>query len=155
MGNPLSKCCGKDTTVASKSTTPLNEGNGTDTSSVQGGSNTTVKDGNAVTRLSKRVSTLISAPFGPKVLSLEEKVDELSLTKEQKKALLKNKIPPGEIKGLTIGVDAGGMGIIHLAEWKGQKVAIKEASDHVISKEVSSRALYRILSVLVSCHLTH
>ncbi|ORZ07979.1 kinase-like domain-containing protein [Lobosporangium transversale] len=28
------------------------------------------------------------------------------------------------------------MGIIHVAEWKGIKVAIKEASDHVISKEV-------------------
>ncbi|KAI8350711.1 kinase-like domain-containing protein [Mortierella sp. GBAus27b] len=136
MGNPLSKCCGRDTTASSKSTTPPNDGNGTETSSVPGGSITTVKDGNAITRISKRVSTLISAPFGPKVLSLEEKVDELPLTKEQKKALLENKIPPSEIKSLTIGVDAGGMGIIHLAEWKGQKVAIKEASDHVISKEV-------------------
>ncbi|KAF9349915.1 hypothetical protein BGX26_011854 [Mortierella sp. AD094] len=35
------------------------------------------------------------------------------------------------------------MGIIHVAEWKGTKVAIKEASDRVISKEVE---IYRLMS---------
>ncbi|KAF9182190.1 hypothetical protein BGZ51_004875 [Haplosporangium sp. Z 767] len=58
------------------------------------------------------------------------------LTEDEKKVLLANEIPASEIKKLSIGVDAGGMGIIHVAEWKGQKVAIKEASAHVISKEV-------------------
>lgn len=50
--------------------------------------------------------------------------------------LLSNEIPASEIEKLSIGVDAGGMGIIHVAEWKGIKVAIKEASPHVICKEV-------------------
>lgn len=50
--------------------------------------------------------------------------------------LLANEIPASEIEKLSIGVDAGGMGIIHVAEWKGTKIAIKEASSHVISKEV-------------------
>ncbi|KAF9918386.1 hypothetical protein BX616_009068 [Lobosporangium transversale] len=70
--------------------------------------------------------------------SLEQGLDRLpfALTAEERKVLLANEIPASEIENLSIGVDAGGMGIIHVAEWKGIKVAIKEASDHVISKEV-------------------
>ncbi|KAG0347828.1 hypothetical protein BG004_006851 [Podila humilis] len=60
----------------------------------------------------------------------------ITLSEEERKVLLSNEIPASEIENLSIGVDAGGMGIIHVAEWKGVKVAIKEASPHVISKEV-------------------
>jgi len=63
--------------------------------------------------------------------------DELSV--DDQKLLLANEIPAAEIEKLTIGVDAGGMGIIHVAEWKGIKVAIKEAQAHVISKEVRKK----------------
>ncbi|KAK3819980.1 MAG: kinase-like domain-containing protein [Benniella sp.] len=59
-----------------------------------------------------------------------------TLSDEEIKVLLANEIPPSEIERISIGVDAGGMGIIHVAEWKGIKIAIKEASSHVISKEV-------------------
>ncbi|KAF9286963.1 hypothetical protein BGZ68_002393 [Mortierella alpina] len=57
------------------------------------------------------------------------------------KVLISNEIPASEIKNLSIGIDAGGMGIIHFAEWKGIKVAIKEASAQVISKEVEIYSL--------------
>ncbi|KAF9987392.1 hypothetical protein BGZ75_000654 [Mortierella antarctica] len=65
------------------------------------------------------------------------------LSDEDIKVLISNVIPASEIKKLSIGVDAGGMGIIHVAEWKGIKVAIKEASAQVISKEVEIYSLMR------------
>ncbi|KAF9430030.1 hypothetical protein BGZ76_000994 [Entomortierella beljakovae] len=69
---------------------------------------------------------------------LEQGLEKRSiwLTKEERKVLLANEIPASEIKNLSRGADSGGMGTIHFAEWKGIKVAIKEASSNVISKEV-------------------
>ncbi|KAF9152206.1 hypothetical protein BGX21_005785, partial [Mortierella sp. AD011] len=61
--------------------------------------------------------------------------DNIRLTEAELKVLLANEIPASEIDNISIGVDSGGMGVIHVAEWKGVKVAIKEASDRVISKE--------------------
>ncbi|KAI1296096.1 hypothetical protein EDD11_007534 [Mortierella claussenii] len=80
-----------------------------------------------------------SALESPQSLSSEQGFGHrlpFTLTAEERKVLLSNEIPASEIEKLSIGVDAGGMGIIHVAEWKGIKVAIKEASAHVISKEV-------------------
>ncbi|KAG9065526.1 hypothetical protein KI688_001814 [Linnemannia hyalina] len=80
-----------------------------------------------------------SAPANPKSLSLEQGLEQyfpFPLTAEERKVLLSNEIPSAEIENLSIGVDGGGMGIIHVAEWKGIKVAIKEASLNVITKEV-------------------
>ncbi|KAF9398180.1 hypothetical protein BGZ94_006082, partial [Podila epigama] len=59
----------------------------------------------------------------------------VALSEEERKVLLSNEIPAAEIENLSIGVDAGGMGIIHVAEWRGIKVAIKEAMPQVICKE--------------------
>jgi hypothetical protein len=75
----------------------------------------------------------------PQSLSLEQGLEHFPfpLTAEERKVLLSNEIPSAEIEKLSIGVDGGGMGIIHVAEWKGIKVAIKEASLNVITKEVS------------------
>ncbi|KAF9136993.1 hypothetical protein BG015_002918 [Linnemannia schmuckeri] len=78
-------------------------------------------------------------PTNPQSLSLEQGLDQhfpFPLTAEERKVLLANEIPSTEIEKLSIGVDGGGMGIIHVAEWKGIKVAIKEASLNVITKEV-------------------
>ncbi|KAG0273984.1 hypothetical protein BGZ95_010207 [Linnemannia exigua] len=74
----------------------------------------------------------------PQSLSLEQGLEQFPfpLTSEERKVLLSNEIPSAEIEKLSIGVDGGGMGIIHVAEWKGIKVAIKEASLNVITKEV-------------------
>ncbi|KAF9303402.1 hypothetical protein BGZ74_003803 [Mortierella antarctica] len=74
----------------------------------------------------------------PKSLTLAQGLETtgIALSDEERKVLLSNEIPASEIEKLSIGVDAGGMGIIHVAEWKGIKVAIKEASPHVICKEV-------------------
>ncbi|KAG0056476.1 hypothetical protein BGZ83_004734 [Gryganskiella cystojenkinii] len=75
----------------------------------------------------------------PKSLSLAQgllREETIELSAEDRKLLLANEIPASEIEKLSIGVDAGGMGIIHVAEWKGIKVAIKEAQAQVISKEV-------------------
>ncbi|KAH7048583.1 kinase-like domain-containing protein [Linnemannia elongata] len=80
-----------------------------------------------------------SSPAIPKSLSLEQGLEQhfpFPLTAEERKVLLSNEIPSAEIEKLSIGVDGGGMGIIHVAEWKGIKVAIKEASLDVITKEV-------------------
>lgn len=63
--------------------------------------------------------------------------------------LLANEIPSSEIERISIGVDAGGMGIIHVAEWKGIKIAIKEASSHVISKEASTHFCHTLPIALV------
>ncbi|KAF9133526.1 hypothetical protein BGW39_009600 [Mortierella sp. 14UC] len=77
-------------------------------------------------------------PKQPQSLSLEQGLEQFPfpLTAEERKVLLSNEIPSTEIEKLSIGVDGGGMGIIHVAEWKGIKVAIKEASLNVITKEV-------------------
>lgn len=86
-----------------------------------------------------------SSPANPKSLSLEQGLEQhfpFPLTAEERKVLLSNEIPSAEIEKLSIGVDGGGMGIIHVAEWKGIKVAIKEASLDVIIKEV------RLLNIL-------
>ncbi|KAG0023216.1 hypothetical protein BGZ81_008202 [Podila clonocystis] len=74
----------------------------------------------------------------PKSLTLAQGLETTgtTLSDEERKVLLSNEIPASEIEKLSIGVDAGGMGIIHVAEWKGIKVAIKEASPNVICKEV-------------------
>ncbi|KAG0207021.1 hypothetical protein BGX33_007066 [Mortierella sp. NVP41] len=74
----------------------------------------------------------------PQSLSLEQGLETFPfpLSDEERKVLLSNEIPSSEIEKLSIGVDGGGMGIIHVAEWKNIKVAIKEASLDVITKEV-------------------
>lgn len=86
-----------------------------------------------------------SSPAIPKSLSLEQGLEQhfpFPLTAEERKVLLSNEIPSAEIEKLSIGVDGGGMGIIHVAEWKGIKVAIKEASLDVITKEVRLMTYY-------------
>lgn len=128
---------------SSKSTASQANGTAPDT---QDDSHITLKDENAASSssgFSKRVSTLVSSAFsfGPKPRSMKEELSDfpLKLTQEQVDILLANEIPPAEIKDLSIGVDAGGMGVIHLAEYNGEKVAIKEASVNVVFKEASSR----------------
>ncbi|KAG0003689.1 hypothetical protein BGZ80_005750, partial [Entomortierella chlamydospora] len=78
-------------------------------------------------------------------LSLAQGLEKsnIRLTEAELKVLLANEIPASEIDNISIGVDSGGMGVIHVAEWKGVKVAIKEASDRVISKEVEIYCLMR------------
>ncbi|KAF9971911.1 hypothetical protein BGZ73_005043 [Actinomortierella ambigua] len=58
------------------------------------------------------------------------------LSERELRALVSNEIPATEIEGLSIGVDSGGMGVIHVGIWKGQKVAIKEATTAVVAREV-------------------
>ncbi|KAG0266939.1 hypothetical protein DFQ27_009297 [Actinomortierella ambigua] len=58
------------------------------------------------------------------------------LTDKDLQALVSNEIPAIEIEDLSIGVDSGGMGVIHMAVWKGQQVAIKEATASVVAREV-------------------
>ncbi|KAG0202573.1 hypothetical protein BGX28_004944 [Mortierella sp. GBA30] len=156
MGTPFSKCCGQDravpkkstnstgtatastTPVQSQSTSALVDANGHRVEAadmtVKGSSTSSVK---TEPTFFKRISAQLSS-LGHKSQSIEEGLKTLPypLTEEEKRILLANEIPASDIKKLSIGVDAGGMGIIHVAEWKGQKVAIKEASSHVISKEV-------------------
>ncbi|KAF8951892.1 hypothetical protein BGZ46_003756 [Entomortierella lignicola] len=143
MGNPLSKCCAQDTTVpknrtsgASESTALLNSEN-TPVASYIPAKDDSRSSSTFFQKLSEQFSNLSSAVVGPKSISMEQGLSDIpEMTEEEKWILLNNKIPATEIKKLSIGVDAGGMGIIHVAEWKGQKVAIKEASTHVIAKEV-------------------
>ncbi|KAF9348436.1 hypothetical protein BGX26_000160 [Mortierella sp. AD094] len=143
MGNPLSKCCAQDTTLP-KTTTTVSENeslvnaNGTAETEPPVAAYVPVKgDKKSSPTLSQRISSLVSTVVGPKIISIEQGLKSYpELTEEEKSVLIKNAIPSSEIENVTIGVDAGGMGIIHMAEWKGQKVAIKEASIHVISKEV-------------------
>ncbi|KAF9174367.1 hypothetical protein BGX21_007451, partial [Mortierella sp. AD011] len=87
--------------------------------------------------LSRRTS-LIKTEDEPKSISIEQGLKNFpELTEEEKSLLIKNAIPcPETIGNVTIGIDAGGMGVVHMGEWNGQKVAIKEAQTHVISKEV-------------------
>ncbi|KAI1315791.1 hypothetical protein EDD11_000345 [Mortierella claussenii] len=144
MGNPLSKCCAQDTTTSKKKTNDttanassqaLVNAEGTVEPAPPVASYIPDKKDKSTPSFFQRVSEQFS--FGQK-RSIEQglKTFPFPLSEEEKKVLLKNEIPASEIKKLSIGVDAGGMGIIHVAEWKGQKVAIKEASAHVISKEV-------------------
>ncbi|KAF8930069.1 hypothetical protein BGZ47_000751 [Haplosporangium gracile] len=90
-------------------------------------------------QISSSLTKKSTPPINPQSLSLEQGLDQhfpFPLTAEERKVLLANEIPSTEIEKLSIGVDGGGMGIIHVAEWKGIKVAIKEASLNVITKEV-------------------
>ncbi|KAF9585728.1 hypothetical protein BGW38_001026 [Lunasporangiospora selenospora] len=89
-------------------------------------------------RLSTHLSTLTSTGTKGKADSVEQGLQhfDVPLSAEDRRVLLESEIPSKEIENLSIGVDAGGMGIIHRAEWKGIQVAIKEASAHVIAKEV-------------------
>ncbi|KAF9989316.1 hypothetical protein BGZ75_006744 [Mortierella antarctica] len=165
MGNPLSKCCREDTTDAP--VPPTKKGQATvstgttgtaqaipteSTSALVDTSGQRIEATNAATKsrsltsstktprnVFKRISTHISTLGNQKNRSIEQGLKTLpfTLTEEEKRILLANEIPASEIKKLSIGIDAGGMGVIHMAEWKGQKVAIKEASSQVISKEAS------------------
>ncbi|KAG0055318.1 hypothetical protein BGZ83_008957 [Gryganskiella cystojenkinii] len=159
MGNPLSKCCATDTTVPKNKTNavapitaptdalgqPHPEGETPvatyappkDNGIVAVKSETT--DGPTFfQRALTRFSSLANTMARPKTISIEQSLRTFPypLTEDERKVLLANEIPASEIKDLSIGVDAGGMGIIHFAEWKGIKVAIKEASAHV---EIYSR----------------
>ncbi|KAF9335284.1 hypothetical protein BG006_000424 [Podila minutissima] len=164
MGNPLSKCCAEDTTVPRKKititrTTKTSNGVKTTTtaSSSTGASSTAASKSEPVAsyvppkddastkdnaslfqRISASLASITDTIGGSPSRSIEQGLKDISysLTEEERKVLLANEIPASEIKKLSIGVDAGGMGIIHIAEYKGIKVAIKEASVHVISKEV-------------------
>ncbi|KAF9908678.1 hypothetical protein EC991_009606 [Linnemannia zychae] len=110
------------------------------------GTSTPLNDSNKepkrpVSTFFKQISSSLnkkSVPKQPQSLSLEQGLAQFPfpLTAEERKVLLSNEIPSAEIEKLSIGVDGGGMGIIHVAEWKGIKVAIKEASLNVITKEV-------------------
>ncbi|KAF9416612.1 hypothetical protein BGZ94_010164 [Podila epigama] len=154
MGNPLSKCCGSNNVAKKQTTTVSVDTNGnkvittttTTTTTTASSSSTTNETSTKVgpndsvlKRISGSISSLTNSLVGgQKSQSIEQglKVFPYPLTEEDRKILLANEIPASEIKNLSIGVDAGGMGIIHVAEWKGIKVAIKEASSQVISKEV-------------------
>jgi hypothetical protein len=147
MGNPLSKCCGRDTTTSQKSsassttksvTTQVNESDETDTVAPEG-SLAPAKNNKAAARISRQISSVVSTVFGPKTRSVKEGLKDFpfNFSPEEEKLLIENEIPAEEIENLTIGVDAGGMGVIHIAKWRGQKVAIKEATPQVISKEAS------------------
>ncbi|KAG0372128.1 hypothetical protein BGX24_000695 [Mortierella sp. AD032] len=140
MGNPLSKCCSNDDNVVyddNNTTDPLLASNPVP-------SYNTPKDIGVANRMNSQRSFFkrISAAFtiGGTPLSIEQglKTFPFPLSEAEKEVLLKHEIPSTEIQRLSIGVDAGGMGIIHVAEWRGQKVAIKEASINVISKEASA-----------------
>lgn len=137
MGSPLSKCCSNDKNVVydDNTTDPLLASNPVP-------SYNTPKDTTANKDSEPSFFQRISAAFtiGGTPHSIEQglKTFPFPLSEAEKEVLLRNEIPASEIKKLSIGVDAGGMGIIHVAEWKGQKVAIKEASAHVISKEAST-----------------
>ncbi|KAF9919977.1 hypothetical protein FBU30_010298 [Linnemannia zychae] len=90
-------------------------------------------------QISSSFSKKPASASNSKSLSLEQGLEQhfpFPLTPEERKVLLQNEIPSSEIEKLSIGVDGGGMGIIHVAEWKGIKVAIKEAALDVITKEV-------------------
>ncbi|KAG0025285.1 hypothetical protein BGZ82_010116, partial [Podila clonocystis] len=164
MGNPLSKCCADDTTVsretitATKTTKTSNGVKATTTASSSTAASSTVaspsnepvasyvppkndtltKDRSLFQRVSGSLSSITGTIVGNRARSIEQGLKDFPypLTEEERKVLLANEIPASEIKKLSIGVDGGGMGIIHVAEYKGIKVAIKEASIHVISKEV-------------------
>ncbi|KAK3813318.1 MAG: kinase-like domain-containing protein [Benniella sp.] len=146
MGNPLSKCCGRDTTTSQKSsasstnksvTTQVDESNETDTSAPEG-SLAPAKNDRAAARISRQISSVVSTVFGPKTRSIKQGLKEFpfNFSAEEEKLLIDNEIPAEEIENLSIGVDAGGMGVIHVAKWRGQKVAIKEATPQV---EIYSR----------------
>ncbi|KAG9321587.1 hypothetical protein KVV02_001273 [Mortierella alpina] len=165
MGSPLSKCCREDTTDAPVPSTKKGQATAStgttgtaqaipseSTSALVDTSGQRIEATNAATKSSsltpstktprnvfKRISTQISTLGNQKNRSIEQGLKTLpfTLTEEEKRILLANEIPASEIKKLSIGIDAGGMGVIHMAEWKGQKVAIKEASSQVISKEAS------------------
>ncbi|KAK3848550.1 MAG: kinase-like domain-containing protein [Linnemannia gamsii] len=135
MGNPLSKCCSNDDNVVyddNNTTDPLLASNPVPSYNTPNVANRM----NSQRSLFKRISTAFT--IGGTPLSIEQglKTFPFPLSEAEKEVLLKHEIPSTEIQRLSIGVDAGGMGIIHVAEWRGQKVAIKEASIHVISKEV-------------------
>ncbi|KAF9574257.1 hypothetical protein EC968_007026 [Mortierella alpina] len=170
MGNPLSKCCREDTTdapvpptkkgqvTASTGTASTAQATPTESTSALVDTNgQRIEAANAAAKSSslasstktspsffKRISTQISTLGSQKNRSIEQGIKTLpfTLTEEEKRILLANEIPASEIKKLSIGVDAGGMGVIHMAEWKGQKVAIKEASSQVISKEAMQVDIY-------------
>jgi len=170
MGTPLSKCCATDTTIPKKKENVVAPASSAPVSStanalvdaqgqrIEGETPTAayvppkgvvvVKSGategpSFFQRVSTQFSSITNTVIGPKSITLEQglRTFPYPLTEEERKILLANEIPASEIKKLSIGVDAGGMGIIHVAEWKGIKVAIKEASAHVISKEASPLAV--------------
>ncbi|KAF9107095.1 hypothetical protein BGX27_008877 [Mortierella sp. AM989] len=106
-------------------------------------SNTKILQSSSDKSRSTTATTILSGQL--QSLSLAQGLDNSSikLTEEERKVLLANEIPASEIEDLSIGVDSGGMGVIHVAKWKGIKVAIKEASENVISKEVEIYSLMK------------
>ncbi|KAF9378520.1 hypothetical protein CPC16_011250 [Podila verticillata] len=162
MGNPLSKCCAKDSTVLRGKSTTTRTAKVVKTTNAAAGSSTATsstvasepvssyvppkddatKESDKSSSFFKRVSgsfaSITNGITGQRHRSIEEGLKDFHhpLTEEERKVLLANEIPASDIKNLSIGVDAGGMGVIHIAEYKGIKVAIKEAPVQVISKEV-------------------
>ncbi|KAF9092700.1 hypothetical protein BGX29_010331 [Mortierella sp. GBA35] len=136
MGNPLSKCCRNDDNVVHDDQTagPLLANNSVP--SYSSPKDTAAAKKNSEPSFFKRISSHFTLGGTPRSIEQGLKTFPFPLTEEEKEILLRNEIPAAEIKKLSIGVDAGGMGIIHVAEWKGQKVAIKEASARV---EIYSR----------------
>ncbi|KAF9133579.1 hypothetical protein BGW39_009432 [Mortierella sp. 14UC] len=131
MGNPLSKCCSNDNNVVhddNNTTDPLLTS--TPVPSYNSPNNNGVAK-NSEPSFLKRVSAAFTIGGAPRSIEQGLKTFPFPLSEAEKEVLLRNEIPASEIKKLSIGVDAGGMGIIHVAEWKGKKVAIKEASAHV------------------------
>lgn len=135
MGSPLSKCCSNDENVVydDNTTDPLLASN--PVPSYNSPKDDTANK-NSEPSFFQRISAAFTIGGTPRSIEQGLKTFPFPLSEAEKEVLLRNEIPASEIKKLSIGVDAGGMGIIHVAEWKGQKVAIKEASAHVISKEV-------------------
>ncbi|KAG0278433.1 hypothetical protein BGZ96_002370 [Linnemannia gamsii] len=135
MGSSLSKCCCNDNNVVydDNTTDPLLASNPAPSYNT---SKDNVAKTNSEPSFFQRVSARFSLGGTPRSIEQGLKTFPYPLSEAEKEVLLRNEIPASEIKKLSIGVDAGGMGIIHVAEWKGQKVAIKEASAHV---EIYSR----------------
>ncbi|KAG0271369.1 hypothetical protein BGZ95_000833, partial [Linnemannia exigua] len=135
MGNPLSKCCSNDNNVVyddNNTTQPLLASNPVPlyNSPMDNG----VANNNSQRSLLQSISTFFTIGGTPRSIEQGLKTFPFPLSEAEKKVLFENEIPAKEIKRLSIGVDAGGMGIIHVAEWKGKKVAIKEASVEIYSR---------------------
>ncbi|KAF8957300.1 hypothetical protein BGZ46_002210 [Entomortierella lignicola] len=110
----------------------------TSTSNLSKNNNSTTNKSHPVTATVSCNTTTTTLTDQPKSLSLVQGLAEgqLKLTDDERKVLFANEIPASEITDLSIGVDSGGMGIIHVAMWRGIKVAIKEASEKVITMEI-------------------
>ncbi|KAF9438740.1 hypothetical protein BGZ76_005259 [Entomortierella beljakovae] len=140
MGNPISKFCSQDTTVYEEiaNSGPANVSTSDVTNSATD-ANSPVIARVPTNTANKSTSNTLQDILGDKG-SIQQAIKDLKLEskleKRELQTLQRHEILTSEIKELSIGVDGGGMGIIHMAKWKGRKVAIKEADIKVILREI-------------------